>query len=89
MISVPILLRWRSSSASPGALGVIVVLNLMIGLLTPPVGGICYVISSVTGVSVTEVFRGVIPFLVPLLAVLLLVTFAPALVLWLPGVMNL
>lgn len=90
VISVPILLPVATEfGIDPVHFGVIVVLNLMIGLLTPPVGGICYVISSVTGVSVTEVFRGVIPFLVPLLAVLLLVTFAPALVLWLPGVMNL
>ena len=90
VISVPILLPVAVEfGVDPVHFGVIAVLNLMIGLLTPPVGGVCYVLSSVTGISVTEVFRGVIPFLIPLLAVLLLITFVPAVVLWLPGVMNL
>jgi TRAP-type C4-dicarboxylate transport system permease large subunit len=61
----------------------------MIGLLTPPMGGVLYVLSSVTGISVTEVFRGVAPFLIPLLAVLAIVTFVPDLVLWLPGLLGL
>jgi TRAP-type C4-dicarboxylate transport system permease large subunit len=47
-------------------------------------GGVLYVLSSVTGISVAEVFRGVAPFLIPLLLVLGIVTFAPGLVLWLP-----
>jgi TRAP-type C4-dicarboxylate transport system permease large subunit len=69
--------------------GVIAVLNLMIGLLTPPMGGVLYVLSSVTGISVAEVFRGVAPFLIPLLLVLGIVTFAPGLVLWLPDRLGL
>jgi TRAP-type C4-dicarboxylate transport system permease large subunit len=67
----------------------VVVLNLMIGLLTPPMGGVLYVLSSVTGISVTDVFRGVAPFLIPLLVVLAIVTFVPDLVLWLPGLLDL
>jgi TRAP-type C4-dicarboxylate transport system permease large subunit len=66
-----------------------VILNLMIGLLTPPVGGVLYVLSSVTSISVTDVFRGVAPFLIPLLVVLAIVTFVPDLVLWLPGLLHL
>lgn len=90
VLSVPILLPVAVQfGVDPVHFGVIVVLNLMIGLLTPPVGGVCYVMSSVTGTPVTEVFRGVMPFLVPLLAALLLVTFVPELVMWLPGVLNL
>jgi tripartite ATP-independent transporter DctM subunit len=90
VISVPILLPVAVQfGVDPLHFGVLVVLNLMIGLLTPPVGGVLYVLSSVTGVPVIEVFRGVAPFLIPLLLVLAIVTFVPALVLWLPGLLQL
>lgn len=90
VLSVPILLPVAVEfGVDPVHFGVIAVLNLMIGLLTPPVGGVLYVLSSVTGVSVAEVFRGVAPFLVPLLVVLGIVTFAPGLVMWLPGLLGL
>jgi tripartite ATP-independent transporter DctM subunit len=90
VISVPILLPVAVQfGVDPLHFGVLVVLNLMIGLLTPPMGGVLYVLSSVTGISVTEVFRGVAPFLIPLLAVLAIVTFVPDLVLWLPGLLGL
>ena len=90
VISVPILLPVAVDfGIDPVHFGVLVVLNLMIGLLTPPVGGGLYVLSSVTGIPVTEVFRGVLPFMIPLLIVLIVVTFAPNLVLWLPGLLDL
>jgi tripartite ATP-independent transporter DctM subunit len=90
VISVPILLPVAVQfGVDPVHFGVVVVLNLMIGLLTPPMGGVLYVLSSVTGISVTDVFRGVAPFLIPLLVVLAVVTFVPDLVLWLPGLLQL
>jgi tripartite ATP-independent transporter DctM subunit len=90
VISVPILLPVAVQfGVDPLHFGVVVVLNLMIGLLTPPMGGVLYVLSSVTGISVTDVFRGVAPFLIPLLVVLAIVTFVPDLVLWLPGLLDL
>jgi tripartite ATP-independent transporter DctM subunit len=90
VISVPILLPVAVQfGVDPLHFGVLVVLNLMIGLLTPPMGGVLYVLSSVTGISVTDVFRGVAPFLIPLLVVLAIVTFVPELVLWLPGLLDL
>jgi tripartite ATP-independent transporter DctM subunit len=90
VLSVPILLPVAVEfGVDPVHFGVIAVLNLMIGLLTPPMGGVLYVLSSVTGISVAEVFRGVAPFLIPLLLVLVVVTFAPGLVLWLPGLLGL
>ena len=90
VISVPILLPVAVDfGVDPVHFGVLVVLNLMIGLLTPPVGGGLYVLSSVTGIPVTEVFRGVLPFMIPLVVVLMVVTFAPDLVLWLPGLLDL
>jgi tripartite ATP-independent transporter DctM subunit len=90
VLSVPILLPVAVEfGVDPVHFGVIAVLNLMIGLLTPPMGGVLYVLSSVTGISVADVFRGVAPFLIPLLLVLGVVTFAPGLVLWLPDRLGL
>lgn len=90
VISVPILLPVAVEfGIDPVHFGIVVILNLMIGLLTPPMGGVVFVLSSVTGISIADVFRGVSPFLVPLLAVLAIVTFVPGLVLWLPGLLDL
>jgi tripartite ATP-independent transporter DctM subunit len=85
LIMVPILLPVaRQYGIDPLHLGVIMILNLVIGLLTPPVGLVLYVLSSVTGASVQRVMLGTLPFLVPLVITLLIVTFVPALSLWLP-----
>jgi len=65
-------------------LGIIVILNLMLGLLTPPVGMVLFVLSRVSKVPFEQCVRATLPFLLPLLAVLLLLTFVPSLVLWLP-----
>ena len=90
VITVPILLPVATQfEIDPLHFGVIVVLNLMIGLLTPPMGGVLYVLSSVTRIKVADVFRGVAPFMVPLLVVLAIVTFVPDVVMWLPGVLDL
>jgi tripartite ATP-independent transporter DctM subunit len=85
LIMVPILLPVaKAYDIDPLHLGVVMILNLVIGLLTPPVGLVLYVLSSVTGASVPTVIRGILPFLVPLVLTLLLVTFFPLLSLWLP-----
>ena len=90
VISVPILLPIATEfGVDPLHFGIIAILNLMIGLLTPPVGAVLYVLSSVTGISVHEVFQGAAPFLIPLLIVLAIVTFAPDLVLFLPRALGL
>src|SRR5699024_6611343 len=67
---------------------VMVIFNLMIGLLTPPVGLVLFVLSSVTQIPVTRVIRGVLPFFVPMLLVLLLITVFPALSTWLPSAVG-
>ena len=69
----------------PLHLGIVMILNFVLGLLTPPVGLVLYVLSSVTGSSVQTVTRGTVPFLIPLLITLLIITFVPAFSLWLPG----
>jgi tripartite ATP-independent transporter DctM subunit len=90
VIAVPVLLPVATQlGVDPVHFGVIVVLNLMIGLMTPPIGGVLFVLSSVTKTPVAEVFKGVAPFLIPLLVTLLLITFIPQLALWLPGLLDL
>ena len=64
--------------------GVILVLNLMIGQITPPFGISLFILSHKTGVSVRELWKAIFPFLIPLLVVLLVCTFAPDVVLALP-----
>jgi tripartite ATP-independent transporter DctM subunit len=68
----------------PVHLGVVMVLNLMIGLITPPVGLCLFAVAEVAEIPVLRLVRAVVPFLVPLVAVLLLITFVPDIVLFLP-----
>ncbi|KAA0011315.1 TRAP transporter large permease [Billgrantia pellis] len=69
----------------PEQLGVIFVLNLMIGLLTPPIGMSLYMVSIITRMTFGEVVRGVLPFYVPLFVALAVVTLFPGLSTWLPN----
>ncbi|GLO72786.1 ABC transporter permease [Phaeobacter inhibens] len=88
-ILTPILLPVAvAAGIDPAQFGVIMVLNLMIGLLSPPLGIVLYVLSSVSGVSMRDTILGTLPFMIPLLATLLIVTFIPAVSLWLPGVLG-
>ncbi|WP_417811870.1 TRAP transporter large permease [Thalassospira alkalitolerans] len=68
----------------PVHFGIILILNLMIGLLTPPVGLVLYVLAKVSDVRFERCVTATAPFLVPLVMVLLLLTFVPALSMWLP-----
>jgi C4-dicarboxylate transporter DctM subunit len=65
--------------------GVVFQMNIMIGLLTPPIGMLLYVITGVSQVEMREILRDLWPFLVAILLVLLLVTYFPPLTLWLPS----
>jgi tripartite ATP-independent transporter DctM subunit len=65
--------------------GLVVVLNLMIGLVTPPVGLVLYLSTSMAQARFEEVVRELFPFLIALIAVLILCTFLPSIVLWLPN----
>jgi tripartite ATP-independent transporter DctM subunit len=65
--------------------GLVMVLNLMIGLLTPPFGVVLFVMAGVSGLPFERVVRATAPFIIPLLAVLALITFFPPLVTWLPN----
>ena len=72
------------AGAPPEQVGVVMVLNLMLGLLTPPVGMSLYMMSITVNMPFAEVVRGVTPFFVPLFLALALVTFFPGLSAWLP-----
>jgi tripartite ATP-independent transporter DctM subunit len=76
----------KAVGIDPVHFGLVVVLNLMIGTLTPPVGIVLFVVSRVAKLPFEEVARATAPFLVPLIVVLLLITVFPELVLFLPRV---
>ena len=63
----------------------IMIVNLMIGVITPPVGVVLYVTSNVAKVSANRVIKATIPFLIPLFIVLLIITFVPAVTNFLPN----
>lgn len=68
--------------------GVIMVVNLCIGLVTPPVGTVLYVVSGMTGLKPMDLARGAIPFLLVLVLTLLLMIIFPPIVTWLPGLVK-
>ena len=68
--------------------GVLVVLNMMIGLIHPPFGMLLFVIKALTGIPIGEMMKEGWPFLVMLLLLLLAMTFFPQIVLWLPQTMG-
>lgn len=89
LIFTPIFLPVVTSlGMDPVHFGMVLVLNLCIGLCTPPVGTILFVGSGVAKVSVSTVIRPLIPFLITMIVVLLLVTYIPQISLWLPGLFG-
>ena len=68
----------------PVHFGMIIVLNLCVGICTPPVGTLLFVGSGVAKISVTDVIRPLIPLLITMVVVLLGITYFPILSLWLP-----
>lgn len=73
----------------PVHFGLIMTLNLMIGLLHPPLGMVLFVLSRVAKLSVERTTMAILPWLVPLIVALILITFMPAITLWLPTQMGL
>lgn len=77
----------KALGIDPVHFGLVLVLNLMIGTLTPPIGIVLFVVARVAKLPFEEVTRATAPFLVPLIVVLLLITIFPQLVLWLPNLL--
>jgi len=65
--------------------GVVMIVNLMIGFITPPFGMSLFVVSEVADIGIEKVIKDTIPFMIPLIIVLLLITYFPSLVLAIPN----
>jgi tripartite ATP-independent transporter DctM subunit len=90
LIMTPILLPVAESiGMDPVHFGIMMLLNLSIGLITPPVGNVLFVGCAIGKISMERVMPGVIPFYLPMIVALLLITFVPALVLTLPRLLGL
>ena len=90
LILTPVLLPVaKAIGIDPVHFGMIMMVNLGIGLITPPVGAVLFVGSAVAKLRIEEVVRAMGPFFVILLAVLVMVTYLPAISLWLPRSMGL
>lgn len=72
----------------PTVFGVIMTVNLAIGLFTPPVGLNLYVAAGISKTNIVEISKGVVPFVIAAIVVLMLVTYIPALSTFLPDLLN-
>jgi C4-dicarboxylate transporter DctM subunit len=68
--------------------GVVAVVNIMIGLITPPYGLLLFIMANISGVPLRDIVRDTLPFLGAMIAALGLMTFFPAIVLWLPRLLG-
>ncbi len=89
LIATPILLPVVTKvGMDPIQFGIVMMLNLGIGLITPPVGSTLFVGCSIAGISIEKIAKSLKPFYIMLFAYLLCLTFIPALTLWLPSVLG-
>jgi C4-dicarboxylate transporter, DctM subunit len=89
LIMAPILITISSAvGVDPIHLGIIMVINMEIGMCTPPVGLNLYVASGISQMGLTELTKAVMPWLLTMLAVLMLITYVPSISLWLPHLMG-
>ncbi|MBE6906385.1 MAG: TRAP transporter large permease [Ruminococcaceae bacterium] len=85
-LMTPILLPIISNfGLDPVYFGVVMCINLCIGLVTPPVGTVLFVICGLSKISVTDIIKPLIPFISVMIVVLLLVTYIPGLILFIPN----
>lgn len=85
-IAVPVLLPIAMAlGVDPIHFGVILVINMELAFITPPVGLNLFVMQSISNISIAKIFKGVLPYILILLVLLILVTYIPAISLWLPN----
>ena len=84
LVSAPLVM----AGVDPVHLGIIFVFNLMIGLLTPPLGLALFLLSDIAKVSMWSVLRATMPFYIPLFVSLFIITLWPELTLWLPKMLR-
>jgi TRAP-type C4-dicarboxylate transport system permease large subunit len=89
VISVPVLFPLATRlGIDPVHFGLVMIINLLIGTCTPPFGIGLFITMQIAQVPFGSLVRAVIPFLIPMIATLLLVTFFPQLVLFLPNLFQ-
>jgi tripartite ATP-independent transporter DctM subunit len=85
LVIAPIIARpLVAAGVDPVHLGMVVVFNLMIGLLTPPMGLALFLVADIAKVSMKDVLREMVPYYVPLLVTLMLITYIPGVTTWIP-----
>ncbi|WHH57682.1 TRAP transporter large permease [Petroclostridium sp. X23] len=85
-LMTPILLPIiQSYSLDPVYFGVIMCVNLCIGLVTPPVGTVLYVVCGLSKISIFELTKPLLPFILVMIAVLLMITYVPGLIMFIPN----
>jgi tripartite ATP-independent transporter DctM subunit len=90
LIMTPMLLPVvKALGVDPVHFGMIMMVNLGMGLITPPVGSVLFVASAVSNRRIEDVVKAMLPFFGALLLVLFIVTYVPAISLWLPGLLGL
>lgn len=87
MLTPVILPIWMSLGLSPIHLGVMMVLNLGIGLLTPPVGSTLFIGSAISGIKIEKLTKHMIPFYITMVIALIFLTYFPESFMWLPRLM--
>ena len=89
VLLVPILLpAVMAYGVNPIQFGVVVIFNLMIGILTPPMGTALFVVSRVGNIQFKTLVKGVLPFLIPLIITLILLHVFPQITLFLPTLLT-
>ena len=87
-ILVPVLIPMvRAFGIDVTHFGVIMIFNLMVGLITPPVGTVLFTLTRITTLTFERVVKAIVPFYIPLFLTLLLVTLWPQMSLWLPHIL--
>lgn len=85
LIAMPVIVPLlKPLGIDPVHFGIVVTINMELALLTPPVGMNLFVLSTITRAPLAEVIRGTTPFVILMLFLLILITYVPAISLWLP-----
>jgi tripartite ATP-independent transporter DctM subunit len=88
LLLVPIIVPpMVAAGIDPIHLGLIFIFNIMIGLVTPPMGLSLFLVSGIARVNIKDIMTEVIPFLIPLIVTLLIITYMPVFVLWIPNLL--
>lgn len=89
LVTTPVLFPIATElGVPPTQFGIVLVFTLLIGLLTPPVGLVLFVLESVSDFTISEIIRGVLPYVVIYILFAVLLILVPGISLWLPGVMG-